>query len=307
MPVGSLCFRAVCGSFYWTFQIFMKKRAQRNAAMSRSAGLTLNTPIMAVIVVFLSTFLLQCGDVESNPGPDPRTRQTTLTQLKDCSPPTDEPTITDVFKMLTTMDQKMTTMDKKIDSIHATVEDQINMIRTEFEAVQKENRELKEKVDSLENKLDDLEGRSRRNNLIFHGIPRPQGQTETWADCEKAVKNALKEELGIDDDIQIERAHRLRSASKGGQPIIACFNSYKMREKILAERRALKNKRSPIFISEDFTPKVRDQRRKLLPFLKEAKNAGKKAFLRFDNIVIEGKSFVFDPVSENIKERQSQR
>ncbi|KAL8574486.1 hypothetical protein ACOMHN_060156 [Nucella lapillus] len=118
------------------------------------------------------------------------------------------------------MDQKMTTMDKKMDSIHSKAQEQIDKMQSDFEEVSKENKELKEKIDRLENKVDDPEGRSRRNNLIFHGIHHPQGQTETWADCEKAVKKAVREELGIEDDVEVERAHRLRSG-KGLHPIIA--------------------------------------------------------------------------------------
>ncbi|KAL8564249.1 hypothetical protein ACOMHN_050860 [Nucella lapillus] len=79
-----------------------------------------------------------------------------------------------------------------------------------------------------------------------------------------------------------------------------------MKEKILAERRMLKNKTFQVFISEDFTPRVRDIRRKLLPFLKDAKDAGKKAFLRFDTLIIEGKSFVYDPATNDLRERQRQ-
>eukprot|EP00745_Piridium_sociabile_P023982 TRINITY_DN37646_c0_g1_i6.p1 TRINITY_DN37646_c0_g1~~TRINITY_DN37646_c0_g1_i6.p1 ORF type:complete len:105 (-),score=32.29 TRINITY_DN37646_c0_g1_i6:252-566(-) len=103
----------------------------------------------------------------------------------------------------------------------------------------------------------------------------------------------------------MKRAQRLRSG-KGLHPIIVCFNSFKAKERILAERRALKTKRSAVFISEDFTPTVRDKRRKLLPFMKEAKNANKKAFLRFDTLVIEGKSFVYDPATDSVVERQRQ-
>ncbi|KAL8577423.1 hypothetical protein ACOMHN_021603 [Nucella lapillus] len=131
-------------------------------------------------------------------------------------------------------------MDKKMDSIHSKVQEQIDKMQSDFEEVSKENKELKENVDRLENKLDDLEGRSRRNNLIVHGIPHPQGQTETWADCEKAVKKAVREEMGIEDDVE------------------------------------------------------------------EAKDAGKKAFLRFDTLIIEGKSFVYDPATNDLRERQRQ-
>nr|KAG5687641.1 hypothetical protein BaRGS_008124 [Batillaria attramentaria] len=91
-------------------------------------------------------------------------------------------------------------MDKKMDTMQAAMQEQMNKMQGELSEVVKENKELKDKVDKLEEKMDDVEGRSRRNNLIFHNIPHPQGRTETWADCEKAVKKVVKEEMGIEDD-----------------------------------------------------------------------------------------------------------
>ncbi|KAL8620998.1 hypothetical protein ACOMHN_035934 [Nucella lapillus] len=75
-------------------------------------------------------------------------------------------------------------MDKKIGNLQATMDEQMDAFRTEMTGMLKER---------LEDKVDDLEGRSRRNNLIFHGIPSPEGQTELWSDCEKAVKKVLRE------------------------------------------------------------------------------------------------------------------
>ena len=66
---------------------------------------------------------------------------------------------------------------------------------------QKKNRQLR-------NKLDNLDGQSRRNNVIVQGIPESEGN-ETWAECEEAVKNCLQQDMGLDEDIRIERAHRL--------------------------------------------------------------------------------------------------
>nr|KAG5685473.1 hypothetical protein BaRGS_033826 [Batillaria attramentaria] len=113
------------------------------------------------------------------------------------------------------------------------------------------------------------------------------GRTETWADCEKAVKKVVKEEMGIEDDVEIERAHRLKGGRQTPHPIIVCFSKFKDKERILAERR--------------------EKRKKLLPFLQEAKDANKRAFLRFDTLVIEGKSYIFDAATNGLVERRGRR
>nr|KAG5686017.1 hypothetical protein BaRGS_010558 [Batillaria attramentaria] len=179
-------------------------------------------------------------------------------------------------------------------------------MQKDFKEVVEKNKALEEKVEKLEEKLDDLEGRSRRNNLIFHGIPHPQGSAETWSDCEEAVKSVLKEKLGIEEDVEIERAHRLRGG-QSPQPIIACLRFFKDKERILAERRTLKDNNSNIFINEDFSPRVREKRRQLQSFLREAKAANKKASLRFDTLVIDGKTYLYNAATQDLMERQGRR
>eukprot|EP00745_Piridium_sociabile_P036420 TRINITY_DN65360_c0_g1_i2.p2 TRINITY_DN65360_c0_g1~~TRINITY_DN65360_c0_g1_i2.p2 ORF type:complete len:119 (-),score=17.33 TRINITY_DN65360_c0_g1_i2:14-370(-) len=118
MPISSVCFRAVCGTFYWTFLTFMNKRAREKAAMRVRC-------VSALVLVFLVAFLLQCGDVEMNPGPGPKHTQPKITDQShrkslggEDNTNTEDPTIADVVKMLNALDQKMTTMDKKMDSMH---------------------------------------------------------------------------------------------------------------------------------------------------------------------------------------------
>ena len=298
MPLDSVSFRAKCGSFLVIFVNFMWWRAKR-VVECRVSVLRAKAP---VVLVFVACFLLACGDVEANPGPPKK--QMTLSVSEAA-----EPGIGDVMKLLSQLDSKMTNVGGEIKDMKNTMKEQMSM----FEELKKENKELKETVANLERKVDDLEGRNRRNNLIFHGVPQPQGPRETWAECEESLKKTLKDELGMEDveDVEIERAHRLRGGGAGGgqspRPVIACFRSFKDKEQILAGRRSLKEKRSSLYISEDFSPMVRERRRKLQPFLREAKTAGKKAFLRFDTLVVDGKTHVWDPESQGLAERQAQR
>ena len=62
-----------------------------------------------------------------------------------------------------------------------------------------------------------MEGQSKRNNLVFHGIP--EQKYETWDDYEATVRKILEEKMGMeearsDTDIAIERAHRIGRFSK---------------------------------------------------------------------------------------------
>ena len=157
---------------------------------------------------------MQCGDVELNPGPTHKDsmRQTRLasggstatTERTDgpqntpskAAASTKEPTLSDVMTTLQTMNSTMTS---KLDGVSADVgllreqfaelQGEVKGLREEVSALRLENDELKQsnydmktRLDELERKTDDLGGRSKRNNLIFYGLPKQE--KETGVDCE---------------------------------------------------------------------------------------------------------------------------
>ena len=85
-----------------------------------------------------------------------------------------------------------------------------------------------------------MEGQSKRNNLVFHGIP--EGKDETWDDCETAVRKILEEKMGMeegwrDTDITMERADRIGRFSKDRtRPIVVKFANYKYKNNVLKNK-----------------------------------------------------------------------
>ena len=109
---------------------------------------------------------------------------------------------------------------------------------------------------NLENRCEEieekqyLENMSRRNNIKILDLPEEERE-KTWADTEELVKKTVKEELHYEDDVHIERAHRvgkprpLFTTNSDGtktksrpRPIIARFSSWKEKEAILATAKA---------------------------------------------------------------------
>ncbi|XP_077989733.1 uncharacterized protein LOC144444191 [Glandiceps talaboti] len=141
----------------------------------------------------------------------------------------------------------------------------------------------------------------------FFDVRFPEQARETWDDCETKVRDIIGNKLNIDganDDkeIGIERAYRMNksAASQGPRPIIVKFSAYKSRSKILkAGRDLLKN--SGLLVKEDFPPLIRSTRRKLRPFLQTALDGGKRAFLSFDKLVIEGERSCFDEATNDFR------
>ena len=161
--------------------------------------------------------------------------------------------------------------------------------------LQEDNKKLNNRVSDLERKIDDLEARSKRNNLIFYGIPDKSGSSAE--DCEETLKSVLKEKMGV-QGVTFDRVHRIRT-NRTPQPMIARFTFYKERQRVLQEKKKLKG--SSLFISEDFPNSIREIREKLKPTLTSARKDNKRSFMVYDHLIIEGQRWDYDPVSDSVK------
>ena len=122
-----------------------------------------------------------------------------------------------------------------------------------------------------------LESHSRRNNLIFYGIP--EQVNETSAKTESLLFSFLEDELKLKEDnidgISIEPAHRLGQWNANGEkphPIIAKFSFHKNKELLLSNAHILAG--TAFRISQVFPPEIVEIRRGLVRVLKDAKKEG---------------------------------
>ena len=125
-------------------------------------------------------------------------------------------------------------------------EEKVIGLEMEVDGMKKAVVGLKEENTSLKLLVDDLENRSRRSNLVFHGIPEV-GDAE---DCRKTIDTVLQQFVGLSQtDYSIERVHRtpttMQPRSRQGQQsdsrpakprmIHICFSSLSQKEKVRAE------------------------------------------------------------------------
>lgn len=189
------------------------------------------------------------------------------------------------------MEKRISNLESKLDDMDTQVSTQQNEITDLKSAVEfnsKDIQSLKKRLvnqsdaashdtSKLKDKIDDLENRSRRNNLIFHGIP--EGSEEGHS-CEEFLSDFLATHMKIDDggDIELERAHRTPSQPQsrpGGtnsrptrpRPIHCKFLRYNDRQYILKNAAKLlrnnKYRGSSVYISDDVTRTIRDGRKQL--------------------------------------------
>ena len=161
-------------------------------------------------------------------------------------------------KIVDTVKSKMEEIDDRVKYLESYSEDTYNL----------ENR-----CEEIEEKQEYLENMSRRNNIKILDLPEEEGE-KTWADTEELVKKTVKEQLHYEDDVHIERAHRVgkprpflvmnsdgTKTKSRPRPIIARFSSWKEKEAILATARKVKPKQIKFFQDLSSRTLKKEQRR----------------------------------------------
>jgi DNA repair exonuclease SbcCD ATPase subunit len=223
------------------------------------------------------------------------------------------------MRCLKGLEAKVTDIDKRIGKLEM-LDSRIDKFEEEIKKVwlhvSEQNKKISERLNSVEEKADAtdfslgllndkvlhlegernslreevvyLQSQSMRNNLIFGNIP----EADQGEDTERVVRNFLVEKMkiaqSIVDEIQFERVHRM-GYKQGIRPrkIVAKFNRFKEREHVRKQSKTLTG--TDYFIHEQFPREVNDKRRKLMPQLKDARKAGKAAWLAYDTLYIDGK------------------
>ena len=144
-------------------------------------------------------------------------------------------------------EERIKNMEKVIEELKLSIEmtdDTINKTMGNMQKVQKEQKtEIKKITDEQQEQLDEQEDRARRNNLRVGGIFEDKG--ENWQDCKKKVKEFFRNQLQIQEDITIQRAHRSAVSEKSGgkktpRIIILQLLNFEDKERILQACKLLK-------------------------------------------------------------------
>lgn len=167
-----------------------------------------------------------------------------------------------------------------------------------LEATVKHFSDNEDRIVSMENvmadlvdKIDDLENRSRRNNLVIFGVP--ETDDETAESLHGAVVNRLFcDTFGL-PVVTTERVHRLGRRTDGKtRPVMVKFLHFS--EKMSVLRNCPKLKGSTISISEDFSLRVRNIRKRLWDSAIENRKKGDKVTLIYNKLKINNTLYVWD-------------
>ena len=180
------------------------------------------------------------------------------------------------------VNDKLDEFNKKLEDFKTSLEFSEKELEEKIENLNKKQEEINEEIFE---KLRTMEDRSRRNNIRVDGVP--ESENETWDNSLEKVQQIIKNRLAIKDNIVIERARRGGAVKRNGgdQPrtIFAKILNFQDKNKILKKASRLKG--SGIYISEDFSSQTMQIRKSLWPKVKELREQGKYAIIKYDRIV----------------------
>lgn len=217
-----------------------------------------------------------------------------------------------------TVDDKLSVMFSEMKTIGQKVNSCVE-IHTKVQNIESSLSEQDRRIKLLEYKSIDLEARSRRNNLIFGGIPEDKDEN-----CGQKLAAFLQDHLGIDPCPPAPRVHRLGKFKAGSnRAIIAYFLDFRDTEYILSNAKKLKG--TDFHVNRDYPKEIVDARRILWPQYKLLRDANRNssvsivfpAKLVMDgrviadmfphwNLIMQGNRITFNkPVFTNTKSRQT--
>ena len=301
MPVSALTHRLKTGAFHATLCAILERKARISAMRVR--GFRLGGFAGKMTLLTLLMFLLKSG-VESNPGPygpslsrhsgsyfDPHNSGGSCLDFSEQLNAAVERIQGTMERSLGSMESKLTARLDRMEENQQVVKETVLCLSEKCKALEEENQALRSDVGFLLDKNDYIENQSRRNNLVFVGIPKLHGQ-ETWKDCEDKVLEIIHQGMGVSTDtfIDIERAHR------AGKAIVVKFLSYKQKMSVLSCAKNLKNSRrfSRVYVNEDFSLVVKRKRAELRKVQMELRDEGRPSALRFDKLVAGDSIFTVD-------------
>lgn len=170
------------------------------------------------------------------------------------------------------------------------LQSQIKELKAAFETNKIANDEeiinLKTKIQEHDNQFLRYEMEARKRNIIIHGIKETERNRK---ELEDIIISLFNEVIKTDVKItEIDAIFRLGSKKdKDIRPVIVKFLSQRRVWDVLQNRKFLKGKN--IFINEDLPKPIVEKRKELYPLMKELRDKGETAYMKYDKLISNGK------------------
>lgn len=185
--------------------------------------------------------------------------------------------------------EKIEEMFQKIQDKLQGMDTKLEQITSELGAIKQENLQLKEQAVKQGKRIEFIEREIRKKNLVMQGVEEEVGEEESET-TEKIITVLKKIGTEIDKDKDLEEAKRIGIYKAGGsRPIIIKLVKHSKKMEILKNAKNLKG--SKIWINEDYPKEIQEERKQLIPRMKEARQKGCMAQIKYNKLVINNEIF----------------
>ena len=144
------------------------------------------------------------------------------------------------------------------------------LISSESGRMNKVVQNCSERMEEIDHMYDDMQDRvfeidkNRKNNLVFYGV---KGDNTDPDECERIIKGVMNTHMQVTREIPLAKVIRLWNGPsfRGFKPILVSFQLFKDKEEVL-RRNNLLQKNTNMYVTEDFSRKVRKHREELIKF-----------------------------------------
>ncbi|UYV84552.1 hypothetical protein LAZ67_X002596 [Cordylochernes scorpioides] len=270
-------------------------------------GVTLKHCSMAYwLKVITALLIIRC--IELNPGPK---RQATLTNIPHSTPgqatltniphsTSDQAPMDDLKLLIINLSAEVNRLGEKMDARLLNIEQKMKdwerrmtgietSIGSCTDALATNTRLISHntlKIRILEERAEALERQARENNLIIYGIE--SAETDSRELLLQKVKKLMAEDMQITDDVVIAECHRLGRGPKA--PILIEVPDHESRISLL--KNSSKLRILNIFMSRDYRPQIREQRKILIEKRRELYKKGIRSKLRDNKLLLNGINYM---------------
>lgn len=175
------------------------------------------------------------------------------------------------------------TREQQKKELQLTRESITTNINEKFQTFENRYTQLEKKVQQYEALFHNLKKTERKKNIILFNL----NETERgYHQLENLVLETLNSATGLNlHEIDIDSVTRLgRKSGSKNRPILIKFTTLGKKIHVLKKKRSFEN--TPFYIKEDYPKEVIAKRKELQTKLKEERDKGNKAILKYDKIII---------------------
>lgn len=194
-------------------------------------------------------------------------------------------TMEELMNLIRNLQNKLDEQTQEIRDMKQSIPQTINHnIDTKFENLELKYNTLQKSMDEQSQRIQQLERKIRKKNLIFFGIKEGE---RNYFELQQSILDILKQKMDLNyNETNIEEVRRLgkKQNDEKTRPIVVTLNTLGIKINILKNKKKLNN--TQYYIKEDFPPEILEERKKLSTQLQEERNKGRKAFLKYNKLII---------------------